>query len=65
MNYHIEHHLYPSVPFHALPKLNGQIKTQLPTPVRGVVAANMEILAAIARQARDPRFNLSGAHNSG
>lgn len=65
MNYHIEHHLYPSVPFHALPKLNDQIRNQLPTPVRGVVAANIEILAAIARQARDPRFNLSGAHNSG
>jgi fatty acid desaturase len=65
MNYHIEHHLYPSVPFHALPNLNGQIRTQLPTPVSGVVAANLEILAAIARQARDPGFNLSGAHNSG
>jgi fatty acid desaturase len=64
MNFHIEHHLYPAVPFHALPKLNAHIRSELPTPSRGVVAANIEILAAIARQVRDPRFNLSGAHNS-
>ena len=23
MPYHVEHHAYPSIPFHALPKLNG------------------------------------------
>jgi fatty acid desaturase len=64
MNYHIEHHLYPAVPFHALPKLNDQIRNELPTPAHGVLTANIEILSAIARQARDPQFNLSGAHNS-
>ena len=32
MNYHIEHHLYPSIPFHALPALNAAIRDQLPEP---------------------------------
>ena len=29
MNYHIEHHLYPQVPFYALPQLNAAIREQL------------------------------------
>jgi fatty acid desaturase len=62
MNYHIEHHLYPGVPFHALPRINELIREQLPQPVRGVLAANVEILAVARRQTRDathaaqPRF---------
>ena len=28
MPYHVEHHLYPSVPFHALPKIYDQIRGQ-------------------------------------
>ena len=64
MNYHIEHHLCPAVPFHALPRLNEHIRSELPAPAGGVLAANIEILGAIARQVRDPRFNLSRAHNS-
>jgi fatty acid desaturase len=62
MNYHIEHHLYPAVPFHALPALNGRIAGQLPPPVSGVSAANVEILRAVARQRKDPSFNLSPVH---
>jgi fatty acid desaturase len=62
MNYHIEHHLYPGVPFHALPRINELIRNQLPRPARGVLAANREILAVARRQTRDashtaqPRF---------
>jgi fatty acid desaturase len=63
MNYHIEHHLYPAVPFHALPQLSAQIRAELPAPAPGIVAANIQILGAIVRQARDPRFNLSRAHH--
>lgn len=59
MHYHIEHHLYPTVPFHALPKLNERIRNQLPEPLDGVVAANIDILKAISRQRTEPRFNLS------
>jgi fatty acid desaturase len=54
MNYHIEHHLYPSVPFHALPALNAAIRDQLPEPSPGLLAAHAEILRTIAAQRRDP-----------
>ena len=54
MNYHIEHHLYPSVPFHALPALNAAIRDQLPDPSPGLLAAHEEILRTIAAQRRDP-----------
>jgi fatty acid desaturase len=56
MNFHIEHHLYPGVPFHALAELNGLIKHELPAPTRGAVAANLEILRVIGRQAQDPSW---------
>jgi fatty acid desaturase len=59
MNHHIEHHLYPAVPFHALPALSSQIRDQLPPPLSGVIAANVDILRAIARQRTEPSFNLS------
>lgn len=59
MNYHIEHHLYPAVPFHALPALSARIADQLPPPINGVVVANIEILRAVARQRTDPTFDLS------
>jgi fatty acid desaturase len=54
MNYHVEHHLYPGVPFHALPTVNALVREQMPHPTRGAVAANAEILAVIRRQMKDP-----------
>ncbi len=54
MNYHIEHHVYPSVPFHALPALNGVIRDQLPQPSPGLLAAHAEIVRTILAQRRDP-----------
>ena len=54
MNYHIEHHVFPMVPFFALPKLHEKIKDQMPPPYRGVIDAYREIVPAILRQARDP-----------
>ncbi|HEY1725369.1 MAG TPA: fatty acid desaturase [Steroidobacteraceae bacterium] len=61
MNFHIEHHLYPTVPFHALPALNRHIGTELPTPGANVLAVNLQILRAIRRQRREPRFHLGPA----
>lgn len=37
MNYHIEHHLYPNVPFYNLPVLSDQIKSFLPHPIVGIL----------------------------
>ena len=32
MNYHVEHHMFPMVPYHALPRLHDLIKHDLPVP---------------------------------
>jgi fatty acid desaturase len=59
MNYHIEHHMFPMVPFYALPKLHALIKDQCPAPYRGLFAAYREIIPAIIRQRRDPTWFIS------
>ncbi len=32
MNYHVEHHMFPLVPYHNLPKLHELVKPDMPTP---------------------------------
>lgn len=50
MNHHIEHHLYPMVPFHALPALSTAIGRQLPEPDPGLMRTNLEVLAVVTRR---------------
>lgn len=59
MNFHIEHHLYPAVPFHALARLNQRVAHELPPPTAGVWVANLQILQAIRRQRHEPGYHLS------
>jgi len=59
MNYHIEHHMFPMVPYHALPRLHEAIKADLPPPAPSILAAYMEIIPAILRQATDPAYHLT------
>jgi len=56
MNYHIEHHLYPSVPSHQLKRLHMAIKDQLPTPYPSLASALREIVPALRRQAKDTSY---------
>ena len=56
MNYHIEHHMYASVPFYNLPALHEEIKHDLPEPYPGLIAAWRDILPAIRRQREDPDY---------
>lgn len=56
MNYHIEHHLYPMVPFHQLPALHEEIKKDLPAPYPSIWAAYREIIPAVIKQLRDPSY---------
>jgi fatty acid desaturase len=58
MNYHIEHHMFPMVPFYNLPKLHRLIKSQLPPTKRGLFATYKEILPTLIRQQRDPNYYL-------
>jgi MocE subfamily Rieske [2Fe-2S] domain protein len=54
MNYHVEHHMFPLVPYHALPKLHAAIKDDCPPPYPTILAAWRELLPAILRQVTDP-----------
>jgi MocE subfamily Rieske [2Fe-2S] domain protein len=54
MGYHIEHHMFPLVPYHALPRLHALIRDDTPTPYPGLFAAYREIIPALARQRREP-----------
>jgi fatty acid desaturase len=45
MSYHIEHHLYPTVPFFALPKLNGLLADRLP-PSADIARVTFDIFQA-------------------
>ncbi|PZD72594.1 Delta(12)-fatty-acid desaturase [Acaryochloris thomasi RCC1774] len=46
MSYHTEHHLYPSIPFHRLPKAHQQLKTHFAHIEPGYLNVNQKIVAA-------------------
>jgi fatty acid desaturase len=54
MNYHLEHHMFPMIPYHALPRLHEAIRSETPPPYPGTLAAYREIIPAMIRQTRDP-----------
>ncbi len=56
MNYHVEHHLFPLIPYHALPKLHEKIKADCPPPYPSTIAAYREIIPTLARQLKDPAY---------
>lgn len=58
MNYHLEHHMFPLVPYHALPRLHELIKHDCPPPYSGIISAWKEILPAIVRQVKDPTYHV-------
>lgn len=56
MQYHLEHHMYPMVPFFALHKVQERLKDQLPPPYPSVWAAYREIIPTLWRQRRDAEY---------
>lgn len=50
MNNHVEHHLYPQVPFYSLPQLHKEIMDQLPEPDPGFWRTNIEALDIVIRR---------------
>ena len=58
MNYHVEHHMFPMVPFHALPRLHEALKNDTPPAYDGTLAAYREIIPALLRQTRDPTHHV-------
>ncbi len=58
MNYHVEHHMFPLVPYHALPKLHKIILADCPPPYPSILSAWKEILPTLLRQVKDPGFHV-------
>ena len=58
MNYHVEHHMFPLVPYHALPALHEAVKDDMPAPYSSLFAAWREIVPAILRQVKDPAYHV-------
>ena len=45
MPYHAEHHLYPSIPFHALPQAHQELKEHFTVVDRGYLRVNQNIIS--------------------
>lgn len=58
MNYHVEHHMYPLVPYHALPELHKAVKDDCPEPYPSLFNAWCEIVPAVWRQVKDPAWHV-------
>ncbi len=50
MNNHVEHHLYPQIPFYSLPGLSEAVKDQVPEPDPGFWRTNLEVLSVVWRR---------------
>lgn len=59
MNYHIEHHSVPMVPYHALHKLHAAVKDQMPPAYPHLWAVYKEMIPALIKQATgDPDYRI-------
>ncbi len=50
MNNHVEHHLYPNIPFYSLRELNKAVEAQVPEPDPGFIRTNLEVLGVVIRR---------------
>lgn len=58
MNYHVEHHMFPLVPYHNLPKLHAAVKDDMPPPYPSLLSCWREIIPALRKQVKDPAFHI-------
>lgn len=58
MNYHVEHHMFPLVPYHRLPELHKAVKGDCPPPYPSIFSAWKEILPTIVKQVKDPTYHV-------
>jgi len=58
MNYHTEHHMFPMIPYHALPALHEEMKADCPQPSPNLWAALKEVIAALRKQRKDYTYSL-------
>lgn len=58
MNYHVEHHMFPLVPYYRLPKLHEACRHDFPAPNRSFFDGYAEMIPVLWRQRTDPDFHL-------
>ncbi len=58
MNYHIEHHMFLMVPYHALPQLHERIKHDLPKPNPSILDGYREMWPVLKKQLQNVNFYL-------
>ena len=58
MNYHVEHHMYPLVPYHALPRLHEVVKDDCAEPYPSLLSAWREIIPTVLKQVKDPGYHV-------
>ena len=56
MNYHVEHHMFPLVPYHQLPRLHALVAGDMPPPYRGLWGAWREIVPTLLRQRKESGY---------
>lgn len=59
MNYHVEHHMFPMVPYHQLPKLYEEMKPYTVPATTSIIAAYREMIPAWINQIKDPSYVIS------
>ena len=58
MNYHVEHHMFPLVPYYKLPELHDACKFDFSAPNTSFLDAYAEMLPVLWRQRKDPDFHI-------
>ncbi len=54
MNYHVEHHMFPMVPYHRLAELHDEIAQDLPPASSGILSAYRELIPVLFAQRANP-----------
>ena len=58
MNYHVEHHMFPAVPYYNLPALHEEIKAYLPPPKTSMLDAYLEVFHSLVMQHKDVTWEI-------
>lgn len=56
MNYHMEHHMFPMIPYYNLPALHAEIKHDCPAAALSFPSAVRETFIALWREREDPTY---------